>query len=226
MRRLVSSLKRVGFQGKALLYLHPFISTELGAPEKYADDRQLQADGLQVCDYQGEYVGTMHNQYGQQLLKFVSLAMDTFGFQGIYLDESSYGVTPLDFSPLHSDNHSAIIDPHTFEITQHVSFVPLVWQELQAAIYDEVVSKRGGTMIANSQPVTRTVMQAGIRNQVVQFIESAAKGRESWGWAYTPVGLSKALFQLSDPDPNYANVTGLPVDNLWADLDFGSLTYM
>ena len=102
--------------------------------------------------------------------------------------------------------------------------MPLVWQELQAKIYDTVVTERGGTMIANSQPVTRTVMQAGIRNGVVQFIESAAKGRESWGHAYTPVGLAKALFQLSDPDPRYSNVTGLPVDNLWADLDFGSLT--
>ena len=66
------------------------------------------------------------------------------------MDESSYGVTPLDFSPHHSDNHSAIIDPRTFEITDHVSFVPLVWQELQAKIYDTVVTERGGTMIANS----------------------------------------------------------------------------
>jgi hypothetical protein len=38
--------------------------------------------------------------------------------------------------------------------------------------------------------------------------------------------LAKGLFQLSDPDPRYANVTGLPVDNLWADLDFGTLTWM
>ena len=127
---------------------------------------------------------------------------------------------------MRSDNHSAVVDPKTFEITGHVSFVPLVWQELQVALYDEVVSKRGGRMIANSMPATRTVMEAGIRNNVVQFIESAAKGRESWGHAYTPVGLAKALFQLSDPDPAYSNVTGKPVDNLWADLDFGTLTYM
>jgi hypothetical protein len=30
----------------------------------------------------------------------------------------------------------------------------------------QVVSKRGGVMIANSMPVTRTVMEGGIRNQV------------------------------------------------------------
>lgn len=81
-------------------------------------------------------------------------------------------------------------------------------------------------MIANSMPVTRTVMEAGIRNNVIQFVETSAKGRESWGQAYTPVGLAKALFQLSDPDPAYKNVTGLPVDNLYADFDFGTLTYM
>jgi hypothetical protein len=47
-------------------------------------------------------------------------------------------VTPLDFSPVRTDNHSAVIDPTTFEVTGHVSFVPLVWQGLQVAIYDEV----------------------------------------------------------------------------------------
>ena len=45
---LVSSLKRASFKGKAILYLHPFISTEQGAAEKYKDDRQLHADGTQV----------------------------------------------------------------------------------------------------------------------------------------------------------------------------------
>ena len=56
-----------------------------------------------------------------------------------------------------------------------MSFVPLVWQGFQARIYDEVVAKRGGTMVANSFPVTRTAMEAGIRNNVVQFVESSAK---------------------------------------------------
>ena len=53
-----------------------------GAAEKYAEDRQLAADGSQVCDYQGEYVGTLHNMYGQQLLEYLTLAMDTLGFDG------------------------------------------------------------------------------------------------------------------------------------------------
>jgi hypothetical protein len=53
-----------------------------------------------------------------------------------------------------------------------------------------------------------------------------SKGREVWGQLYTPVSLSKALFQLSDYDPRCANVSGLPVDNLWAGLGFGTLTYM
>jgi hypothetical protein len=82
MRRLVGSLTRIGYGGAKLLYLHPFISTETGAPTKYADDRQLEADGTQECDYHGEYVGTLHNKYGRQLLEFVSLAMDTYGFDG------------------------------------------------------------------------------------------------------------------------------------------------
>jgi hypothetical protein len=46
------------------------------------------------------YVGTLHNEYGRQLLDAVALAMDEFHFDGIYLDESSYGVSPLDFSPV------------------------------------------------------------------------------------------------------------------------------
>lgn len=85
MHDLVSDLKRAKgkFKGKVILYLQPFISTEKGAAETYKDDRQLQADGIQVCDYHGEYVGTRTNSYGKQLMEFVSLAMDQFGFDGI-----------------------------------------------------------------------------------------------------------------------------------------------
>jgi hypothetical protein len=66
-------------------YLHPFISTETGAAQKFKADRQLTADGSQVCDYAGEYVGTLTNRYGQELLKFVELAMDTFVRRTPYL---------------------------------------------------------------------------------------------------------------------------------------------
>jgi hypothetical protein len=51
-------------------------------------------------------------------------------------------------------------------------------------------------------------------------------GMVDCNWLGSHLRLAKALFQLSDPDPRYANVTGNPVDNLWADLDFGTLTYM
>jgi hypothetical protein len=41
LHRLVSSLQRVNFAGKVLLYIHPFISTESGAAQTYAEDRCL-----------------------------------------------------------------------------------------------------------------------------------------------------------------------------------------
>ena len=115
MHRLVNSLERINYNGSTLLYLHPFISTEIGAATRYADDRQLDADGSQTCNYAGEFVGTTSNKYGRALLGFVDVAMDQFGFDGIYLDESNYGVTPLDFSAMRDDGHSAIIDPVTYK---------------------------------------------------------------------------------------------------------------
>ena len=69
-------------------------------------------------------------------------------------------------------------------------------------------------------------MQAAIRNGVLSFVESSNKGREFSGHAYTPLALAKALFQQHDYDPKYMYIGGGPVDNLWADLDFGTLTYM
>lgn len=226
--RLVSSLKRIEYKGASLLYIHPFISNERNAAVKYATDRQLDASGAQVCDYAGEFIGTMHNAYGKQLLALVELAMTKpphgLGFSGIYMDESSYGVTPLDYNPLHSDGHSAIIDRDTFSIVRNVSFVPLLFQELQSAMFS-AVTERGGALVANSFPTTRTMMEASVANSVLHFVETSAKGREMWGWTSTPLGLAKALFQGGDPDPRYANVSGRPVDNLWADLDFGALTY-
>jgi hypothetical protein len=45
---MVSSLKRVNYRGDVLLYLHPFISTEPGAADKYAADIMININGTKL----------------------------------------------------------------------------------------------------------------------------------------------------------------------------------
>eukprot|EP00966_Prymnesium_polylepis_P156586 3617968-Prymnesium_polylepis.1 len=110
--------------------------------------------------------------------------------------------------------------------------VPPVWAPLKLAIYERIRA-HGGRAMANCAPVTAEVVAAGASagaDAVVNFVETgSAVNRLRWAQLYTPIGLAKGLLpkgKPSDIDPRYANVSGWPVPNLYAALDFGCLTFM
>lgn len=99
-------------------------------------------------------------------------------------------------------------------------------------MYDRIAG-HGGRTIANCAPVSAEIIAAGVRagtQATVNFVETgSAINRLRWGQLYTPISLAKPPGlpgKPNDVDPRYANVTGWPVSNLYAALDFGSLVFM
>ena len=81
--------------------------------------------------------------------------------------------------------------------------------------------------------MTSEVVRAGAaagERATVNFVETgSAIGRLRWSQLYSPLGLAKASNATGggggDIDPAYADVSGELVDNLYAQLDFGCLTF-
>jgi hypothetical protein len=229
---------------RALLYMHPFLSTEPGAWTKYAAaTRVLKDDGTQLCYADCQWCcmwfGQLEvstgaaNQYGQELLKYVDRAIEADGFGGIYMDESIYSVDPRNFNPLTWDGRSGMVDPAmNGSVLQKFTDTTIVYAPMKLAVYDRIRA-RGGRAMANCAPVASEVVAAGAEagaEAVVNFVETgSAINRIRWAQLYTPIALAKGLLtpgQPSDVDPKYANVTGWPVSNLFASLDFGALVFM
>eukprot|EP01048_Picozoa_sp_COSAG05_P008207 COSAG05_NODE_613_length_8348_cov_10.272275_4_plen_76_part_00 len=60
------------------------------------------------AEYTGNGTSGPVNDYGEQLRDYVDDAAK-LGFQGIYLDESTYSNTPLNYNPLVSDGVSGVL---------------------------------------------------------------------------------------------------------------------
>lgn len=229
--------------GRVVIYMHPFLSTEPGARQRYplATRIELQGgSGAQLCYgeciYCCMWFGTVENAYGKELLKYVDRALGTDGFGGVYMDESTYSTSPLNFNPLVWDNRTAILDLHDFSVTAHASDTTLLFAPLKLQIYDKVLSHSPSSRMANSAPVAGSVVTAGAaaaaagRKAVVNFVETGSVAeRMRWAQLYTPIGLAKQPVvpgHSRDINPRYQNVTGEPVSNLRAALDFGCITFM
>ena len=121
--QMLTRAAKVAGNAHALLYVHPFLSSEPGAWDKYpADTRILNSDGSQMCYDKCQsacmWFGRLEpstatgvNGYGGELLRYVDKAMLEHGFGGLYIDESIYSTSPRNFNPLAWDGVSGNIDP-------------------------------------------------------------------------------------------------------------------
>ena len=228
-RRVPAAAAAAGIDTRAIMYMHPFLSTERNASGIYADSAIRTADGAILtyanCIMAPMFVGTLTNDYGKELLAQADMALGPdYGFKGIYMDESSYSTTPIDYATNRWDGRTAILDATNYSVVRHASSTPLVWGPLKAELFARVAAS-GGRVVTNAQPVTRSAMRMQAALNITSFVETSSIERFNWA-LYSPVGLAKhALGPPSDPVPKYNNVSGLPVDNLFAALDFGALTY-
>ena len=103
------------------------------------------------------------NAYGNELLKYVDVAMGRDGFGGIYMDESIYSESPRNFNALVWDGVSGIVDPINGSVIRTFADTTLLWAPMKLAIYERIRS-RGGRAMANCAPVTEEVIADGAAN--------------------------------------------------------------
>jgi hypothetical protein len=206
-RDWVQKLKATAPDVKTLAYFHAQASGEPGSEAKYPDSKMLGEKGEHLginfsyptppYEYRVPlYLPTRENSYGKALWGYIDTCLDGMGMSGLYWDEMSYCMQPyVDHGPW--DNHTVAIDPQTHAVLGKRTSLQLVMQPLQLDIVRSV-RKRGKYVLANSQPMTRTML----REKIVRFTETP-----NYQWLNkiqfgSPVGLANR-----DAEPTVADTT-------------------
>ena len=158
---------------KALAYFHAQCCTEPGGTETYAADRLRDSSGKALSyPYRYDlplYLPTADNTYGKALWGYVDCLLDEIGTAGIYWDEMSHSVLSYAGNGDLWDGSSVIISPKSHAILRKDASVPLMMQGLELAIVKHV-RDQGKFVMANTQPMTRTML----RQKIVRFVETGA----------------------------------------------------
>jgi hypothetical protein len=183
---------------KVLAYFHAQANTEPDGETKYADSYLLNDKGEHI-GYPFEYrvplyLPTRENSYGKALWKYVHTALDEMKVDGLYWDEMTYSV--LEYSqPGPWDNRTVIIDPQTHAVTGKRTSVPLVMQPLQLEI-SKYLCDNGKYLMANGQPMTRTLLQ----EKIVRFVECQSYQRLLDTHFASPIGLGNHFMEKNQAD--------------------------
>ncbi len=158
----------------------------------FGDSRVLNAAGKQT-DYGGQnkayyrkyfsnerveegyrwyiFYPTMDNSFGKVMLKAIDYMLEEIGVNGMFADGFTHGYGGR-FTYDRWDGHTAEIDPKTKTIKRKYASVNLLAQDVLVEVCRRVAA-RGGIVIANSYPGTRTVH----REKILYCLETAAGGK-------------------------------------------------
>ena len=194
---------------KVLIYMHPFISTERGAGNKYAQEKVLNhfsrvacyptsqkqspTDNRHLCSPNVArlplFIGTKADEgYGKKLMEYVHYVMQDLNADGIYMDESSKSVLHYSYDDLayqHApDPYSAELI-YTFQTKRQISNLTLATSKLRMALIDKVY-QMDGIVIANTSPITQTFKN----RKMTHFTEMGTPYHAHRSLFHTPVGLT------------------------------------
>jgi hypothetical protein len=183
---------------KVLAYFHAQANTEPDGETKYADSHLLNEKGEHI-GYPFEYrvplyLPTRENSYGKALWKYVHTALDEMKVDGLYWDEMTASVL-LYAQPGPWDNRTVIINPQTHAVIGKRTSVPLVMQPLQLEIA-KYLRERGKYLMANGQPMTRTLL----REKIVRFVECQSYQRLLDTHFACPLGLGNHFLEKNQAD--------------------------
>ncbi len=194
----IAKVHRTAPEVKSLEYFHAQISTEPGAETKYAADRLFNSVG-EAMSYPYRYplpmfIATRDNKYGKALWGYVHTILDEIGADGLYWDEMSHSV--LEYSQRGPwDNHTVVIDPRTHEVVGKNSSIQLLMQPLQLDIIN-YLREHKKYLMANTQPVTRTMLQ----QKIVRFVETNTYASVIDTHFGCPLGLGNHHGEATDAD--------------------------
>lgn len=212
-RELFARVKRLQPGIKCLMYFHAFISTEDGAPEKYADSRMTNSRGDQMR-YPYRYplplfYATLDNAYGRVLPRYFEVIFEDLGGDGVYWDEMAYSAQVYTYDRW--DGVSVDLHPRTLEIVRKKAATPLLCQSWKVQQVERILGA-GKVLIANGPPRTETMS----RYHFPRFQETGTLANIARGHLYTPIGLGDHLTQRTEQDV---------VSQIRRNMDYGGLYY-
>ncbi len=193
-RKMISAAPEV----KVLAYFHAHCCTEPDGENTYADSRLIDGRGEHIgYPYHYRlplYLPTRDNSYGKALWGYIRTCLDEIGTSGLYWDEMSHSVLHYAYQ-CPWDGRTVIIDPKTHAVSGKRSVVPLLTQPLRLDIV-KYLRDRGKFLMANTQPVTRTMM----REKIVRFVETGSYSAMINTHLGCPLGLGNHHLEKTQAD--------------------------
>jgi len=173
LKEAAAKLHKVRPGIKVLIYYDTQRDTSDGGHERFRDSWLTNAKGEQLSTmWSGRYsltysvVATLDNTFGKAMLGVVDRYMDEIGADGLYWDEmecTGYGAPLITYNI--PDGYSCILDPKTYTIVRQVGITTLLGEGHRLAVIDRV-RRKGGTLMGNSPPCTRKLLQKKVQRMV------------------------------------------------------------
>jgi hypothetical protein len=168
---------------KTLYYFHAQAATEPGAESKYSDSVKLDAKGqtitypaAQLSNHQRLplLIPTLDDSYGPALLATLKTLCAAPEIGGIYWDEMSGSYPENSRSGIALanvwDSCTVQVDLQTHAVVQKEVNVPLVMQHFEQQAVEQIRDS-GKTLVANTEPYTKTMMDL----HILRFVEGGNK---------------------------------------------------
>lgn len=191
-RQAAANVRAATPEVRSLIYIHTFINLHEDTPERFADSLIVNADGTPyIHPGYTQRIGMPFyycypapgNSYFEAMKQLVDLCLDDdrIGADGIYWDEVEM------ISPRRSydrwDGFSAELDDE-YRIEHKFGDPQLLSLEANVALVERIREK-GGMLIGNSAPRTRTMQDL----HFPRFVETAAEWYPARSHLYTPISL-------------------------------------
>lgn len=191
-RQACANLRAAAPDVKSLIYIHTFINLHEDTPARFPDSIITNADGTPyIQPGYTQRIGmpfyycymTLENSYFDAMRRLVDVCLDDdeIGADGIYWDEVEM------ISPRRTydqwDGHSAELDAE-HRIARKFGDPHLLSLDAKVALVEHIRSK-GGSLIGNSCPRTRTMQDL----HFPRFVETATAWYPARSHLYTPISL-------------------------------------
>ncbi|MBN2310448.1 MAG: LamG domain-containing protein [Candidatus Hydrogenedentes bacterium] len=218
---------------KVMFHIAHSLYTTNAPTERFPESRVINAAGVQTdyggqnVDYYAKYFSqervdegyrwyifypAMDNRFGKAMLDAVDYMLDELGVNGMFADGFTHGYGGR-FTYDRWDGHTVEIDPDTKTVVRQYASVNLLAQDVLLEVIRRVNAK-GGIVIANSYPGTRTVH----RERILYCLETAGGGKVCSRLHFAPsvIALGNPADLESDRDV---------YDDLRDKLDWGGLYF-
>ena len=210
---------------KILRYIDTYSSTGTNDSTLFPDAWVTSRDGTQQvyenCTKPGGpvrvqmkiFYGDGENSFSRVLTEYIDLSFE-MGATGIFHDEfphSAYSYTYLHRARW--DNRSVFLDKKTLEVKHLVSSLVLLTNQNEINLAKLVASK-GGTMVCNGAPHTRSWYQMAEASAIPPNSENENSNAHRAGHTqlFTPICLNRYGGNLRDEDPRYNYSDAFPHD--------------